>query len=123
MTAARVVDASVVAAIVFDEPRLGEARALTGGLELYAPVLLAYELASIARTKIIRYPEQHDALAQALQTGLAMDIHWRDVDYVSVLRLAVATGLTTYDASYLFLAKSLGLPLVTFDQKLRANTP
>lgn len=36
----------------------------------------------------------------------------------AVLTLAVATGLTPYDASYLWLARRLGLPLVTLDQTL-----
>jgi len=31
-------------------------------------------------------------------------------------RLAVETGLTAYDASYLQLAKGLGAPVVTFDR-------
>ena len=32
------------------------------------------------------------------------------------------TGLTTYDASYLYLARSLGVPLLTFDGRLAAKT-
>ena len=28
------------------------------------------------------------------------------------------TGLTTYDASYLYLARTPGIPLVTFDERL-----
>ena len=43
--AARVVDASVLAAKVFGEPRADEADALLQGADLYAPELLAYELA------------------------------------------------------------------------------
>jgi predicted nucleic acid-binding protein len=39
----------------------------------------------------------------------------------AVLDLALATGLTTYDATYLFLARSLGLPLATLDQRLRCH--
>lgn len=115
---AKVVDASVLAAIIFAEPRANEAEALLRGFELYAPVLLAYELASIARRKVQRYPEQGESLAQALEIGLATDIHWRNVDHTAVLRFSLDTGLTTYDASYCYLARSLDLPLVTFDHRV-----
>ena len=39
-------------------------------------------------------------------------------DVVEVLALAMARDLTAYDASYLWLAQRLGLPLVTLDQEL-----
>jgi predicted nucleic acid-binding protein len=41
-----------------------------------------------------------------------------------VVDLASATGLTAYDASYLWLARHLGAPLVTLDSRLaRACDP
>ncbi len=42
----------------------------------------------------------------------------RVVDHAAVTELALDTGLTTYDASYLHLALSLGVPLITFDDRL-----
>jgi predicted nucleic acid-binding protein len=35
-----------------------------------------------------------------------------------VAGLALQIGLTAYDASYLFVSRQLGVPLVTFDKKL-----
>lgn len=115
---ARVVDASVVAAWCFREPRAPEALALLQDSDLYAPFLLAYELASIARRKAAAYPLTLDLLDEALQTALALPIHWSDVDHPAVFRLAVDASLTSYDASYLYLARLLGAPLATFDQRL-----
>ncbi|MBI4289420.1 MAG: type II toxin-antitoxin system VapC family toxin [Chloroflexi bacterium] len=115
---ARVVDASVMAAWCFREPRAQEALRLIGDAELYAPLLLAYELASIARRKAVAYPEKLRVLGDALRTALLLPIHWMDVDHVSVLGLAMTTNLTTYDASYLYVARVLGVPLVTFDERL-----
>jgi predicted nucleic acid-binding protein len=43
-----------------------------------------------------------------------------DVDHKAVVDLALQTGLTTYDASYLWLAKDLGVVLVTLDRQLAA---
>jgi predicted nucleic acid-binding protein len=116
---AKVVDASVLGALLFGEHRAQEAFSLLQGADLYAPTLLHYELASIARKKSLRYPRQREKLMAALRLGLSLDLHSVEVDHEVALRLALETGLTTYDASYLMLARSLGVPLVTFDERLR----
>ena len=40
------------------------------------------------------------------------------VDHDETLEAATATGLTAYDASYLWLARQLGAELVTLDSQL-----
>jgi len=117
---ARVVDASVLGALLFGEPRAEEAFSLLQGADLYAPTHLNYELTSIARKKVLRYPEQRAGLFKALRVGLALNLHRVEVDHEAVLRLALETGLTSYDAGYLSLARFLGVPLRTFDEQLRA---
>jgi len=114
----KVVDASVIGAIIFEEPEATTALALLGDDDLHAPFLLAFELASIARTKIVRYPERRNSVLLALELGLKMNIRWADVPQVAVVQLALDVGLSTYDAAYLFLARSMDLPLVTFDRRL-----
>ena len=120
---AKVADASLLGAVVFDEPRATEARSMLAGADLYEPALLAYELASIARKKIGTSPDQKEALLQALEESLNMEINWVEIHHPAVVELALETGLTTYDASYLYLAKNLGLSLVTFDRQLSAFAP
>ena len=115
---AKVVDASVVAAWCFRESRASDASELLLDSDLHAPLLLAYELASIAARKAAAYPERLDVLSLALGTALAIPFHWSDIDQTAVVRLALDTSFTTYDASYLYLARTLGIPLVTFDQRL-----
>jgi predicted nucleic acid-binding protein len=119
---AKVVDASVVAAWCYGEPRASYALGLLQDSDLYAPLLLAYELASIARRKATAYPERTEAFSEALATALALPIHWSDVDHLAVVSLALEADLTTYDASYLYLARALGVPLATFDQQLLRAT-
>lgn len=114
----KIVDASVLGALVFGEPEASRARDALVDSDLYAPILLQYELASIARTKARQSPEKRASIEGALATGLAMEIQWIAVAHVPVFRLALETGLSTYDASYLHLARTLNLPLVTFDEKL-----
>lgn len=119
----RVADASVLAAMLFQEPRAEEAHTLLEGAELYEPTLLPYELASIARKKIVRYPEQREALLESLELGLQMDVRWVEVDHAAVVIMALDRGLSTYDAAYLYVADLIRGPLVTFDARLGAISP
>jgi len=114
-----VVDASVVAAIIFGEPEAPRARQMLTGAELQAPGLLHYELANIARNKAVAAPGQQALVAQQLRDGLAFDVRLDGVHLPAVLGLALETGLTAYDASYLLLAQRLDTPLATFDRQLR----
>ena len=115
---AKVVDASVIAAWCFREPRASEALTIVRETDLHAPLLLAYELTSIARKKAIAYPEKAGLIEEALRTALALPVHWSDVDHLAVMRLALNVNLTTYDASYLYVARKKGIPLTTFDESL-----
>jgi predicted nucleic acid-binding protein len=114
----KVVDASVLGAVLFGEPRANEARLLLADVDLYEPALLGYELASIARKKIVMYPDQKGTILQVLQEALNIEIFWAEVHHLEVVDLALETGLSTYDASYLYLARYLDMPLVTFDKQL-----
>ena len=115
----KVVDASVIAAIAFQETRALEAEAILEGADLAAPPLLGFELANVARNKALQDPHDFGTIREGLSEALQLEIQWEEVDHLAVLELALETGLTTYDASYLYLARSLGLPLVTFDQQLK----
>ena len=99
---------------------MAEAASLLNDVEVHAPALIDYELASAARAKVRRAPDVHDLINQLLAAILATDIRHHDVDQVAVVQLALETGLSTYDASYLHLARQLGVPLITFDRRLRA---
>lgn len=108
----------MVGAWCFDEARASEALALMRDCELYAPFLLAYELTSVANKKSIAYPHKARMLEEALETALSLPIHWMDTDHLVVLRLALDSGLTSYDACYLHLSRALAAPLATFDRQL-----
>jgi predicted nucleic acid-binding protein len=120
VTGIKVVDASALAALLFAEP---EAEAIAGRLEgarLAAPALLDFELANVCLTKIRRQPTQREALHAAFRLAHRLRIDTVAVDHAAVLDLAEATGLTAYDASYLWLARALGAELITLDGKLAA---
>lgn len=109
----------MLGALAFQESRAGEARSLVTGETLYEPILLAYELTSIARKKARHDHSQLDAISDLLEAALTLDLQWVDVDHEEVLRLAIETSLSTYDASYLHVARVRGVPLVTFDERRR----
>jgi predicted nucleic acid-binding protein len=118
---ASVADASVLAALIFEEPRADEAERLIGTASLFEPALLASELASVCRKKAQRHVDLQAQLLASLEIGLSMDIEWVEVDHVAVVETALVTGLTTYDATYLWLARILQAPLLTFDEQMKRS--
>ena len=120
MTVIRVVDASALAALLFAEP---EAEAIAGRLEgarLVAPSLMDFELANVCLMKIRRQPGQREALRAAFRLAQRLRVETVAADHEATMDLAEATGLTAYDASYLWLTRALDAELVTLDQKLAA---
>jgi predicted nucleic acid-binding protein len=118
-----VVDASALAALLFGEPRAEQVAARLGDGQLVAPTLLRYEVASVCLKKIARHPELQEELQQALALVDKLNLRELAVSHADVVALAGRTGLTTYDASYLWLARSLDAVLVTLDETLhRAST-
>jgi predicted nucleic acid-binding protein len=117
-----VVDASAFAALAFQEPLGAAVRDRLNGATVFAPTLLRYELANTAWKKARRQPADAPKILGALTLALggAWGIVWQDVQPADVVLVAEATGLTAYDASYLWLAGSLGADLVTLDAKVVA---
>jgi predicted nucleic acid-binding protein len=116
---ATIVDASVVAAVLFDEPEAVPLIASVAGA-LVAPDLLRYEIASVCTTKMIRHPAQ----AQEIQARYDL-LHRLAIDYIEpewgyLPILARRWALSAYDAAYLQLALTLKAPLVTLDARLAA---
>ena len=114
----KVVDASALAAVVFGEPDANRVAARLGEDGLAAPALLPFELASVCLGKLRRHPDRREAILAAYSEARQLDITETDVDFDEVLALAQEETLTVYDASYLWLALSLGVDLVTLDTPL-----
>ncbi|MEX1022447.1 MAG: type II toxin-antitoxin system VapC family toxin [Dehalococcoidia bacterium] len=112
---ARVVDASALIAVGYMEPRAAMVEDLLGDHELHAPALLSYEWANVAARKMSEHPGRVEELrGQARMLG-ERTVTLHDVDVLAVIDLAHETGLTAYDAAYLWLAEALGADLVTLD--------
>lgn len=116
-------DTSVTLAWVFEDECTEQIEALLdrvcdeGGL---VPSLWQYEVCN-ALASATRQGRCNQAAATRI-LGLLADINLRvteaSVDKIRVYHLAHTTGLSAYDAAYIDLAMSKGLPLATLDQRL-----
>jgi len=117
-----VVDASAIAAIVFGE---AEGPTLAAHLEdetLLSTTMLDAELTNTALKKARRRPDTLPEILLSLQAGLKLPISRVAAPGAEVFMLAMETGLTAYDACYLWLARSRDAELVTLDRALAAAT-
>lgn len=111
-----VVDCSVLAAVLFDEPEREAAALALAGKELFAPALLDHELVSVALKKA--RAGLVEVARQALIDLVDLRLTRCAVNASAQFDLAQRLRLTAYDAAYLQLALDLGAPLATFDRSL-----
>lgn len=112
-----VVDASAVAAVLFDEPEAAPVIASVTG-PLLAPSLLRYELASICATKLLREPRRSRLILSRYRLLAELEVDYAEPDWDTLPVLARQWELSAYDAAYLQLALARKAPLVTLDSRL-----
>ena len=120
----RVIDASVAAKWLVDEPGSEEAAAiLAADGVLVAPELLVLELASVVWKKARRgeITTEHAALAVARAPTLFARLFAVAPLVPDALEIATALNHSVYDALYLALTRSLSAKLVSDDQGLIAS--
>jgi predicted nucleic acid-binding protein len=115
-----VVDTSAIAAVLFGEPTGPEMASRLEQRALFAPTLIRYELANVCLKKERMAPQLHLELLSALRLYSRLGVQEVQVPTDGLVRIARETGLTAYDAAYLWLARTLGLDLVTLDSRLLA---
>ena len=117
---AKVVDASALAAIAFEEAEAGEILRRLNGHELHAPALLNFELANTCLKKLKREPAaSRETILGQHNYAQHLPVKMHEINFEELVPLAERHKLTAYDASYLWLARSLGAELVTLDDKLQ----
>lgn len=116
---ATVVDASAVAAVLFDEPESEPLLAAVTG-RLLAPTLILYELASVCATKLMRRPTQADATLARYGLIAELDLELIEPAWGTLPSLAVQWSISVYDAAYLQLATARADNLLTLDARLAA---
>ncbi len=106
--------------MLFGEPAAESIAAQLQNARLIAPALIEFELANVCLFKIRCEKSRRDELLNGFALRGTVSIEHEDVDPAEILALADATGLTAYDASYLWLARKHGAGLVTLDKQLAA---
>lgn len=106
--------------MVFSEPGADVTAARLGNARLIAPVLLDVEFTNICPMKYRRKIVSRDGITKAQSLRALFTIDLLLVDESQIFDLADATGLTAYDASYLWLARKHRAELVTLDKQLAA---
>jgi predicted nucleic acid-binding protein len=121
----KVVDASAVAALLFDETTADKVAASLHDHRLFAPALFYTEFANVFLKKVRANPAMRDVFLAAFDRLDQMAITLVDVDVRAALTLAERHKLSACDASYLWLAHELEIELVTLDQRLQkaASSP
>lgn len=114
-----VVDASALAAVAFNESEAPAVAEMLEGETLAAPALVIYELGNTCRKKCRRYPASAPALRQSFNDVLKMPIELFVVEPGKVLTVAEETGVSFYDAAYLWLSGRLKARLITLDRRLQ----
>jgi predicted nucleic acid-binding protein len=114
----KVVDASAVVAVLFDEVTREAVVARLRGAFLFAPALLEFEVASACLKKLRTSPAERQLLLDAFALFKELSITLEPIDIAAAIILAEPTKLSLSDASYLWLARALDAELVTLDDKL-----
>ncbi len=111
-----VVDCSLLAAILFNEPSRDEALAVLSGKSLHAPNLIDHEILSVAVKKT--EANAGEVVVKGLDSFRKLRLERYRIDPQAQFELAINQTLSAYDAAYLQLAIELNAPLATYDRVL-----
>ncbi len=117
-----IVDASALAALAFNESEASAVAEALEGETLAAPALVIYELGNTCWRKCRRYPSSAAALRRSFSDVLTLPIELFVIDPAGVLATAEESGVSFYDAAYLWLSRRLNARLVTLDRRLQQIT-
>ena len=118
-----VVDSSFLVAALFEEEYTSFVEGVLGvrlGEDLIAPALLRWEIANVVRTKATK--GLIDAAAAEARLGAVEALGVRSPDHeptpTDLLRLALSSSLSVYDAAYVDLAVGESCALATLDRRM-----
>jgi predicted nucleic acid-binding protein len=113
-----VVDASVLAALVYDESNAQDAFAWMSGRNVCIPHIADGEIANVGLNKVRRRVLGLGAVTEALAFYETLDVQRYPIAVSAAMQLGHRYALSAYDAAYLWLAEMLAAPLATFDARL-----
>lgn len=115
-----VTDASVLLAVIADEPEKARLIEQTAGRELVAPHSVHWEVGNAFSAMLRRKRTTLELALRALEVYRNIPIRFLDVDLAESLRLAAELNLYAYDAYLVRCSIQYRLPLISLDRKLLA---
>jgi len=114
-----VVDASVLVAVLMNEPEKRGIVELTEGSDLVAPGCVPWEIGN-ALSAMLRRDRISVAVARSLfEAFQGIPLRYVSVEFANVLQLCGDHGLYAYDAYYLDCAQRHYIALLSLDKRLR----
>lgn len=113
-----VVDASVVLAVILNEPEKKEIVEITEGRDLVSPGCLKWEIGNAFSAMLKRKRLNEKQVQKALDTFSVIPIKEAEVNLNDALRLCETHNIYAYDAYYMMVSKRLSRPLLTLDDRM-----
>ncbi len=114
-----VVDASVLVAVLMNEPEKGSIVRLTEDSDLIAPGCVPWEIGNALSAMLRRGRISTDVARLMFETFEGIPIRYVPVEFSNVLELCGEHRLSAYDAYYLDCAQRHYLPILSLDKRLR----
>jgi len=119
-----VIDVSAVLALLLpDEKNSEKAKKLLGIVvsgknRLFAPKLLEFEVGNALKSAFLSKRIVYESLGKLINNFKRIPIIFTDINTAKIMELAVKLGISFYDASYIYMAKSKECKLLTLDRCL-----
>ena len=113
-----VVDASVLIAVIADEPVRERLVEVTRGADLIAPPSVHWEIGNAFSSMLKRKRISLHDLLSALEAYQGIVLRLAEVELADSLRLAAELGIYAYDAYVLRCALKYGAPLLSLDEQM-----
>ena len=89
-----------------------------GKITLHSTKLLPFEVLNGLRNSMLRRRITKFVASGLLSEFFRLKITFEEIEYEKMFLLSLKADLSVYDASYVFLARSKSVPLLTLDKKL-----
>lgn len=113
-----VVDASVIIAVIAQEPERLALIELTRGLELIAPPSVHWEIGNAFSAMLKRQRITLELALQALDVYAKIPIRFLDVELEQTLKIAHQQNVYAYDAYIIRCAQKYRAPILSLDRNL-----
>lgn len=113
-----IVDASVLMAVLMNEPEKGTIVELTENSDLLAPGCVPWEIGNALSAMLRRSRISTDVARSMFETFEGIPIRYLSVEFGNVLQLCGKHRLYAYDAYYLDCAQRHYIPILSLDRRL-----